>query len=232
MSGYDKEKIKKHLLKKYKSKLKPAVLEANIDGLVDEFIENREFVKTNNLRVKDLPTQHEISLWFEDELTEEDFAESLKTNDPWMKIDLSKIYQKDKLAKEVYKNLYDLKWSVEDEVDKSIELMIKLMKLADRPSTTQINRDIIIARLVNIALLGTVRFYHIERRPFLKESQISQVIKYFFKVLSLISSIKSGKYKDKNLGGEIYIFKSLDSASNQEILDKEADIEETDDDES
>lgn len=235
MSGYDKEKIKKLIIKKYKLKIKPEVLNNNIDGLVEEFIENREFVKKNDLKIKDLPTPEEVGLWFEDELKEEDFMEGLKYNDPWMKVDMYKIYQKDKLAKDVYKNLYNLKWSIDKDVNKNIELMIKLLILADRPSTTPENRNIIISRLVNIALLGTVRFYHLERRPFFRESQIANIIKYFFKVLSLIHSIKEGKYKDKKIGGEIYIFKSLEPSSktkSSEEDEEDEDPEELEKDES
>jgi hypothetical protein len=216
MATYDNEKIKNLILKKYKGKIKPKVLEANIDGLVKEFIENREFVKNNNLNVSSLPKQEEISAWFEDELSEDELVESLKNDDPWMRVDMYKIYHKDKLAKEVYKNLYDLKWSVDDEVDHNIELMIKLIRLSDRNSTTKINKDIIISRMVNLALLGTVRYYHMERHPYFKESQIHKIIDRFFKVLSLIDSVKHGKYKDKNIGGEIYIFKSLDDIDSSE----------------
>lgn len=229
MSSYDKDKIKSIILKKYKGKIKPKVLESNIDGLVNEFIENREFIKNNNLKVSSLPTSEDIKSWFEDELNDENLLESLKNDDPWMKVDMYKIYHKDKLAKEVYKNLYDIKWSITDEIDPNIQLMIKLLKLSDRSSTTKANRDIIISRMVNLALLGTIRYYHLERRPYFKESQISKIIEYFFKVLALIDNVKNGKYKDKNIAGELYIFKSLDTLKDKPPFEIDSEDDEPDD---
>lgn len=210
MPTYDKEKIKKQLYKKYKAKFKPDILNKHIDGLVEEYIENDNFIKKNKLKVKNLPTKSEINSWFEDELEANELLENL--NDPIAKIDLYAIYHKDKLAKEVYKNFYKYKWKRGDEIPIPLKTMIQLLKIAETTKNVQ-NKNTIISRLINIALLGTVRFYHLERKPYFKEKQIQKIINYFIGILTLIYKIEHKKFKDVILDEEVYIFKTLDENS-------------------
>ena len=108
MAEYNREKIKANLKIKYKKKFKPDVLEKHIEGLVDEFIEIREFVKKN--KGSNLPTKEEVTGWFEQKPTEEEIEQYAKEEVSVAKIDVYKIYKGDKLAKEIFKHFYNHKW--------------------------------------------------------------------------------------------------------------------------
>lgn len=210
MATYNKDKIKIILLKKYKNKIKPNVLEQHIDGLVNEYIDNKNFISKNRLKVASLPTKEDIASWFEDELDPNELIKSENDDDPIAKIDISKIYT-DKIAKQVFKHLYDYKWEHNKELNDTIKILVHLYKISEA-TTNEINKDKIISRLINIALIGTIRFYKLERTPYLRDSQIKYIINKFFKILSLLFNLTSGKYKSKKVKGELYIFKLLNDS--------------------
>lgn len=206
----DREKIKQSFLKKYKNKIKKDVLEKHIDGLVDEFIENRNFVKDNKLRVNTLPTKDEINSWFEEPFDIENFLKTEENPEDGMtKIDLENIYLKDSLAKDVFKFFYKHKWVITEEPHPILKQFVKLYKIAQNTPNKH-NKNFILSRLINICLLGTIRFYKMERKPYLRESQVVEVINHFFELLEIISKIDEKKIKD--IPNEyVYIFKSLKS---------------------
>lgn len=208
-SSKDRDKLKEKFIKKYKNKLKPEILEKNIDGLVDEYIENINFIKSNNLTVDSLPSTKEIRGWFEESI-EEYISNNINSmeDEEILQVDIDAIYKKDKLARVIFKEFYSYKWNPNEELHEILKLFIKLYKISNYNENPN-NKKMILSRLGNIAILGVVRFYHKERTPFFKKAEIDLVCKNFLKLLDLIYKVHNKKIKDINLEESIYIFDLL-----------------------
>ena len=122
-----------------------------------------------------------------------------------MEIQIDEICLKDPIASEVFKHLYKYKYKQGDEVPPIIKGLIKLIKLADMTKTGK-NKTAIKLRLNNIAVVGVIRFYHLERRPYLYPSQINKAINFFRNALLVIDKIEGGSIKDGEIVGELPIF--------------------------
>lgn len=206
MSLNDRQKIKELIIKKMGTKLKKAVLDANIEQLVDEYIENQEFIKKNGSSTNNLPTKSEMKWWFQDKppADKQIDTENGKKEDCY-EVDIDKFCISDKTALEIFKTLYKFSWKQGADVPPTIKRLISLLKISQSTKNRN-NKEIIETRLGQIALIGTIRFYHMERKPYLCPSQINRAINYFKEALSLIDKIESGTFKDKKIQGEFFIF--------------------------
>lgn len=202
---YDREEIKKRLLKRYSKKIKKTVLDKNIEGLIDEYIEQQEFVRKNGKSIEDIPTKEQIKWWFQDEPQGIEVEVSPGIVEEAYEVQIDNICLKDKLAYEVFTTFYKYVWKQGEEIPSVIKQLIRLTKLAETTKNKK-NKEAIRTRLANIALVGVIRFYHKERKPYLCPSQISRAITFFRNALLVIDKIESGKYKEKVVKGDLAIF--------------------------
>lgn len=202
---YDRDDIKKKLLKRYAKKIKKSVLEKNIEGLIDEYIEHQEFVRKNGASTEDIPTKEQIKWWFQDEPQGIEVEISPGVVEEAYEVQIDNICLKDKLAYEVFTTFYKYIWQQGKPVPTVIKQLIRLTKLAETTKNKK-NKEAIRTRLANIALVGVIRFYHKERKPYLCPSQISRAITFFRNALLIIDKIESGKFKDKVVKGDLAIF--------------------------
>jgi len=195
MKFEDREQIALLIKKKYQDKVKREVLEKNLEGLVDEWIEIHEYIDENGYSIKDLPTKDEMKWWFQD-LPEADtviYADG--TSEPLFEIDVDKICTSDELAMHVFKSEYDWTWDPKVEVPKTIKMILKYNKVYLN-TKNEISRRKLETRLINLFLVGIVRFNHIERKPYLPKSSINKGFKKFSAFLNLLEKLDNGTIKD------------------------------------
>jgi hypothetical protein len=211
MSLNDRQKIKELIIKKMGNKLKKEVLNNNLEHLVDEYIENQEFIKNNGSDPDELPTKDEMKWWFQDrpEPTEVE-VEINGVKEECYEVAIDKYCTTDKIAMEVFKNLYKFKWKQGVDVPIQIKALVRLNKIAETTKNKN-NKELIEARLSQIALIGVIRFYHMERKPYLCPSQINRAISFFKEALCFIDTMDDAKYKDTKIHGEFAIFDAFNT---------------------
>jgi hypothetical protein len=212
-----REQARIYLTKQLKSKLKPSVFEKNIEGLIDEYLEVQQFVINNGADVNELPRKNDIKWWFQDPIDRKEVENSRNSGDDICEIRIDDIYLNDKLlAKPIYKKYYNWKWEQDVEVPLPIKELISLSRSLN--SVKDINKQKIIeVRLINIALLGVIRLYKMERKPYLKSSEIEKIIRHFKMVLDVIYKIENGFYGNNKINGSVYLFDAFGIKSNENI---------------
>lgn len=208
MPNYDRDEIRSIIIKRYANKLKKTVLDKNIEGLVDEFIEKREFVRKNGKSIDDFPTKTDIKWWFQDKVSDHNIETTPGEFEDALEINVDEICLDDPIATQVFKSLYRYTWKSGDEIDPVIKNLIKLTKIADASKSGAAKKKLRY-RLNNIAIVGVIRFYHLERKPYLCVSQINTAINFFRNALLIIDKIDGGEYKDETILGEVSIFEAF-----------------------
>jgi len=201
---YNRDEIKKIIIKKYSKKIKRIILDKNMNGLIDEHIEKLEFIKKYGDSVDDIPTKDQIKWWFQDEPTGMTVETSSGKVEDAYEIQVDAICLKDKLASEVFKRLYKYKWKYGDKLPSGIQQLIHLTKLAEKTKNEK-NKEALQSRLANIALVGFIRQYHLERSPYMAPSQISKVINFVRKALLSIDKLALNK-NNGVVEGEVSVF--------------------------
>jgi hypothetical protein len=181
-----------------------------IDGLVDEYMENKKFVEDNNLTVKDLPTKEDIREYFQDPPENDKIEVEDGIFERCFEVDVDTICLEDKLALEVFKWVYRWKWTQGSTIPPEIHELIKINNIISK-SNNKDNRDRAKARLANICIVGIIRFYGLERTPYLCPTQIIKSLDFLRQSLGFLSSVIKGKYKQKVVNGELYIFDPFDT---------------------
>jgi hypothetical protein len=174
---------------------------------VDEYIENQTFVQENGDSVSELPSKKEIKWWFQDKADEINDPITGEGSDLY-EVNVDQICLDDKTAHYVYTDLYNYQWQQGDIVDPVILDFIKFNSLAEKSRDKNVKMKIR-TKLYNIALVGTIRFYHMERKPYLTIEQMELIEKNFIKYLKIIDKVSNGEYKDQKVTGSIYIFSGL-----------------------
>jgi len=206
---YNRDEIRAAIFKKLGTKVKKQVLDKHIEGLIDEHIENQEFIKKHGLSLEDNPTKEQMKWWFQDRFDETKFVIEHGTSaDVPLEIQTDDICLKDTIASEVFKTFYKFRWKQGEALPPTIKQLIKLAQLAEVTKNIK-NKNKIKYRLNNIAVVGVIRFYHLERTPYLTSTQIGKAINFFINALLLISKIESGEYKDEEIKGELVLFEAF-----------------------
>lgn len=211
-----KEEVRKYLMDYYKNKVDATILLKNIDDLVDEYIDNKRFIERNGNSTRDLPTKEDMKYWFQDRPKDTEVQVDDGTYEKLFEINIDTICLENKVANEVFLGLYNFNFSQDTIIPKTILGLIKLNKIAEyspNKKTKQHAKNI----LSNIAIVGSIRFYHLERSPYLTESQITKIINSFRKNLFIVDELNNEEYKDKIIDGVIYMFDYLNKKSNTNI---------------
>lgn len=212
----DRKDIKKELLKKYGKKLKKDILESNIEGLVDEYIEKNEFIQKYGT-VK-FATKDEMKWWFQDNISVDKFEVSPGVFEDVMEIKVDNIYFKEKaIGKQIYKNFYKYCWKPDEPIPEIIKNLIKIHKIAMDIKVDKRTRNFESYRLSDLALLGAIRYYHLERTPYFCRSQINKIITSFRKALDVIDKIETGKFKNEKIIGELPLFGAFQGKEKEEL---------------
>jgi hypothetical protein len=205
MPLYDREAIRKIIQKKYSKKVKKTVLAQNMEGLIDEYIEKQEFIRKFGASIEDNPTKEQIKWWFQEEPNGHEVEVSPGKFEEAYEIQVDDICLKDKIASEVFKSAYKFKWKRGCKIPSGIQQLIRLTKLAENTKNKK-NKEAIRTRIANIALVGIIRTYHLERSPYLCPTQITKTINHVLKSLLSIEKLESDKYKDVEVEEEIIVF--------------------------
>jgi hypothetical protein len=205
MLNYDREDIRKIILKKLSKKVKKIVLEQNMNGLIDEYIEKQEFIRKYGASIEDNPTKAQIKWWFQDEPKGMEVEVAPGKFEEAYEVQVDDICLRDKLASEVFQTLFKYKWKRGQKVPSGIQQLIRLTKLVERTKNKK-NKEALKSRLSNIALVGVIRKYHLVRSPYMSPSQISKAINFVRKSLLSIDKLESAKYKDIEVDEEIAVF--------------------------
>lgn len=211
----DRDTIKKRLIKKYRNKLKSNVLEQHIDGLVDEYLENEKFVIEHGVDIDSLPNRLQMKYWFQDKLSQETLEKIYKKEDKLYEVNIDDIYikinsdntsKKDPLAEYIFKKLYNFEWHYKKELPNELKEILKIHKVAQIITNIDQKR-FLDTRLANYAMLGTVRFYHLERYPYFNQNELNTIISQFRFILEVIYKVEKGFYGNENeIKGSIYLF--------------------------
>lgn len=223
----DRHAVREYLLRKYKNKIRKEILDKHIDGLVDEYFDTQKFILENGVDISTLPNRLEMKSWFQDPIPK-DLIELAKTNqdglfeinidDVYIKINPDNTSKKDHLAEYIYKKLYNYKWIPGEDIPKELKDIIKLHKMAQSLKSAE-SKKILDVRLANYAFVGSIRFYHLEKTPYLKTDQVNAIINNFRLVLDVIYKIESGYYGDEyDIKGSLYIFDAFRKNSDIETV--------------
>ncbi len=208
MPNHNRDEIRSIILKRIGNRVKKNVLDKNIEGLIDEYIEKHEFILKNGISVKDNPTKEQIKWWFQDRFDESKMESNSSNYEEPLEIQVDEICLTDPVALIVFKYLYKFKYKQGDEVPNEIKALIKLIKLSELTKNAK-SKTTIKRRLNNIAIVGVIRFYRLERKPYLYPSQINKAINYFKNVLLLIDKVSNNETKDIEDVGELVVFEAL-----------------------
>lgn len=204
----DRDKIRKKFIDRLKSMgRKPSV--RKVDDLVEEYMDNQKFVEDNRLSVKTLPTKEEIHYWFQDPPDSDLIEVEPDVFETAFEVDVDEICLEDKLATEVFKWLYNWSWKQGEEIPNAVLELIKINNIISK-SRNKKNKEVAKARLANICIVGVIRFYHMERKPYLCPTQIVKSIEFLRQSLNFLSGVTKGKYSKKIVNGELYIFDPFD----------------------
>lgn len=199
ISKTDIEQILLKNLKKKKINLK----KPQIRSIVNEVYDNKKFVRDNKLTLSDLPNSQQIKSWFQDDIEFDDDTE-------FFEIDVYSIYKQEPIAKDIFKWAYKWHWTQFCDIPDPILELVKINKSIYRARKPE-NKEILKARLANICVLGTIRFYNLDRTPYLSPSQIINSTEYLSKILTFIDKANSGKYNDSIVYGDLYIFDTFNT---------------------
>lgn len=177
-----------------------------IEDLANELVENWDFISKHNLTVDDLPTQEDIRQWFKDPPPDvlQVEIEPGKFEDIY-EINVDEICLKDPLATKIFKYVYKWSWKQGDKIPEEIKELIKINNMAHRSSNSK-NKNIARARIINLTMVGIVRFYHLESKPYMCPTQIKRACDFVKSTLAFLNSVVKGKYDKKTVNGKIYIF--------------------------
>lgn len=221
----DRPSIKAYLLKLYKKKVKPDVLEKNIEGLVDEYIDTQKFIIENGVDVDSLPNKTQMKYWFQEALSDEvlkamdttkENIYEIKIDDIYIRINPDNTSKKDKIAEAIYKRLYNYEWKYNAVLPEELKDILKIYKLFLNTKNPQ-HRKLIENKLINYAFLGTIRFYHIEAMPYLRAKEIETIGRSFRTLLDVIYKSESGFYEDCEIKGSVYMFDTLGKRTKTDI---------------
>lgn len=202
----DRESVKEYILKLYKNKVKKEVLEKNIEGLVDEYFDTQKCILETGADTNELPTKKEMKWWFQDKVKDEDILKAKAENDELIEVKIDEIYKNDsKIARAVYKKLYNWKWEHGVILPPEIQELVKLNRLL-AISKEEYNKKVILTKLINIAMLGAIRLYNMERKPYLRISDVNKIRNHFHMVLDVIYKVDNGFYGDNKIKGTVYLF--------------------------
>lgn len=207
-----RDAAKEYLLKHFKDKVKPDILDKNIDGLVDEYLEVQEFISKNGADTRTLPSKNDMKWWFQDPINKEELKST--PGDTICEVKLDEIYLNEPhLAKPIFKTLYCWKWEHGVALPDTIKELI-LLERSLQSTTDNQKRKMVEIKLLNLALLGAIRFYSLERKPYLKMTEIQKINDHFKMVLGVIYKIDKGFYGDNKIKGSIYLFDAFGIKSN------------------
>jgi hypothetical protein len=193
----DRNKIALDIRRKFQDKIKKTVLDKNIQGLVDEYIEIQEYISENGHDVSDLPSKSDIKLWFQDLPESQEFIHADGTTEPMFELDIDRICLTDDLALDVFKKFYDWGWIKGEDFPKTIKLLVKYCKVYLH-TKNNLNKKKIETRLINIFLVGIIRYNHLERAPYLPKSYINSGFQTFIAHLIILDKFDSGLLKDSD----------------------------------
>jgi hypothetical protein len=205
MALYDRESIRKIIQKKYSKRVKKTVLAQNMEGLIDEYIEKQEFIRRFGASLDNHPTKAQIKWWFQEEPNGLEVEVSPGKFEEAYEVQVDDICLKDKIASDVFQSVYKFKWKRGCKIPSAIQQLIRLTKLAENTKNKK-NKEAIRTRIANIALVGIIRTYHLEKSPYLCPTQITKSINHVRKCLLSIDKLESAQYKDIEVDEEIIVF--------------------------
>jgi hypothetical protein len=201
----NKDVARKIIVERLKKKNKKLELPA-IEDLAEELVDNWDFVSKNNLSVDDLPDKNDIKWWFQDPPPDslQVEVETGKFEDLY-EVNIDSICLKDKLATKIFKYLYKWSWQQGEKIPEEVKELIQINNMAHK-STNKENKAAARARIINLAMVGIVRYYHIENKPYLCPTQIKRACDFLKSTLAFLSGVVKGKYDKKTITGRISIF--------------------------
>lgn len=212
----DRDSVKEYILKLYKNKVKRDVLEKNIEGLVDEYFDTQKCILETGADVNELPTKKQMKWWFQDRVTEAEIIAAKNNGDELIEVKLDDIYKGDLvLSRAIFKRLYDWKWEYGIKIPKEIQELVNMNRLMNA-SKEDYNKKILLTRLINIAMLGAIRLYKMERKPYFKIGDVNKIRNHFHMVLDVIYKVDNGFYGDNKIKGTVYLFDAFGLMSDQE----------------
>jgi hypothetical protein len=201
----DESSIRKEFIRIFKKKRKQLKKET-LDQLVSERLENMKFIQENGDDPSELPDSEEIKTWFIDPPDHKEILLNMGSPDQKnVEFDYDSVCLKDSLAEKIFERFYGWYWKQGDQIPPEIEKMILLNRIVN---TDKDMRRVSLAktRLANLSMVGVVRFYKMERRPYFSSNEIIQADITIRKILTALDDITNGKYSDSDITGEIYIF--------------------------
>jgi hypothetical protein len=212
----DRDSVKEYILKLYKNKVKKEVLEKNIEGLIDEYFDTQKCILETGADVNELPTKKEMKWWFQDKVTDKDILSAKTSGDELIEVKIDDIYKSDLvLARAVFKRYYDWKWEYGVKIPPEILELVKMNRLMGT-SKEEYNKKILLTRLINLAMLGALRLYKMERRPYLRMSDVNKIRNHFHMVLDVIYKVDNGFYGNNEIKGSVYLFDAFGLMSDTE----------------
>lgn len=211
MINGDRELIKRNIEYRLKQKGKKYT-EKILDSLAEDYIEKQEFMKYS--KVSDLPTKKQIKWWFQ-ELPEKTHIENSDgTLYELYEVDIDAICIGNDVETKVFKYLYKWYWDNHEntKIPEEIEELIKIANVI-KYSKNNYNKRTAKTRLVNIALIGTVRYYNKETKPYLSSEDIMKSYDYLLECLYFLHKVNKNKIEKEKLEmikNKLYIFKTLD----------------------
>jgi hypothetical protein len=201
----NKEVARKIIADRLKKKNKRLELPI-IEDLAEELIDNLDFISKHNLSVDDLPNRNDIKWWFQEPPPEnlQIEVEPGKYEDLY-EVSIDNICLKDKLATKIFKYLYKWSWQQGEPIPDEVKEMIQINNMAHK-STNKENKTAARVRIINLTMVGIVRYYHIENKPYLCPTQIKQACDFLKSTLAFLSGVVKGKYDKKIITGRINIF--------------------------
>jgi hypothetical protein len=196
----NKDLLKKILLQKFRKYIRKSVLKKHIDDLVDDYIEKYNFTKLYT--IDSLPKSYDIKWWFQ-EKPDAEFVEYNGKEEKNYEIQMNNIYMSDELARYIFKFYHDWYWCPGCEIPDKINALIDIYK---KFKYARKNKPFYESRLANISLIGSIRFYNLEWKPYLCNSEIKKCFNHLRDSLKYLDRIRDGKMKEKHIKSKIYIF--------------------------
>lgn len=205
MPKRSRAKIRRLLLTRLKAVIKnDDDLEKRIDDFVDEYLEKCAFLE--HFTVDELPTSKDIKWWFQNKPRVDQLKVKLSNGkyEPTYEINIDKICLNNELATEIFKYYYKWYWENDIEIPEVINKILDIyqkFKRARKPETKKSYE----VQLNNMAIVGVIRLYGIEREPYMCLSETSYCCERFFNALEFLLKIRKKKFK-KDATKRLYIF--------------------------
>jgi hypothetical protein len=203
--AYEYKKAKNYLFDKLSKRVKRPVLYKHINDLTEDYLEKKKILLDSS--ISELPTSTQIKRWF----VREPESVQVKLNngkyEDIIYVDIDPFCLKDKIASEIYKNLYDWKWSSSDPYNfhPVVQEILDIYKKFKRVHREDV-KDQMRTTLYKYGIVGCIRICNLAWTPFFCQMELEKICQHFFIVLEILSKAQAKKMNLKNVEKQIYIF--------------------------